>query len=204
MRAHEDGIIRRSLRRFRLGRGPLKRRSDRIQVFGRFVVVVAFLVSPPIAVAVTSAMTVHLREVAETEVAERSTTSATLLEDADAPVANQSDYVDAVDRPVRTRAAWTAPDGMPRSGFVMAPPHTRSGTAVEIWVDRDGHVAREPQDPAGISGTATAFGLLPLIGVPLAAWTLYAILTFALDAHRERRWGEDWAEVEPDWHSRLL
>src|SRR5215211_2322951 len=132
MRAPEDGAIRRSLRRFRLGRGPLKRRSDRIQVFGRFVVVLAFLISPPIAVAVTSAMTVHLQEVAETEAAERSSTSATLLDDADVLVGNQSDYVDVANRPVRTRAAWTAPDGMPRSGFVMAPPRTSSGTTVEI------------------------------------------------------------------------
>jgi hypothetical protein len=207
MREPEDGVIRRSLRRFSLGRGPLKRRSDRIQVFGRFLVVLSFLISPPIAVAVTSAMTVHLREVAEAEAAERSPISATLLEDADARDGSQGDYGDygvASDRPVPTRAVWTAPDGTQRNGLVRVPPRTSSGTSVEVWVDRDGDIAREPQDPAGISGTATAFGLLPLIGVPLAAWTLYAILTFALDAHRERRWGEDWAEVEPDWHSRLL
>ena len=207
MSAPEDGLIRRSLLRFSLGRGPLKRRSDRIQVFGRFVVVLAFLISPPIAVAVTSGMTAHLQEIAEAEAAERSPTNATLLEDADARDGSQGDYGDygvASDRPVPARAVWTAPDGTQRNGLVRVPPRTPSGTSVAVWVDRDGDIARKPQDPAGISGTATAFGFLALIGVPLAAWSLYAMLTFALDAHRERRWEEDWAEVEPDWHSRLL
>ena len=46
--------------------------------------------------------------------------------------------------------------------------------------------------------------MLPLIGVPLATWTLYVVLCVGLDARRDRRWEQDWAAVEPDWHSRLL
>jgi hypothetical protein len=47
-------------------------------------------------------------------------------------------------------------------------------------------------------------GALPLFGVPLMAWTLYAVLSFFLDVRRERRWERDWATVEPEWNSRLL
>jgi hypothetical protein len=206
MKAPEDGAIRRSLRRFTLGSGPLKRRSDRVQALGRLVVVLSLLVSPSIAVAMTDATAAHLHRVAETEAAERSRVSAVVVEDARPPEAGD-DYVDysgSPDRPVGARAVWTAPDGTPRDGTVRVPPGTAAGTAVPVWVDREGDVTRAPLDPAGIRGTSVAFGLLPLIGVPLAAWTLYAALCFALDARRERRWGEDWAAVEPVWNSRLL
>jgi hypothetical protein len=207
MSAPQAGTIRWSLRRFTLGRGPLKRRSDRLQVLGRFLVVLAFLISPPIAVAVTTAATAHLREVAATEAAERSQTRALLLEDAEPAAAGAGVYGDdggLTTRPVPARAVWTLPGGISREGTVVVRPGTEAGSSVRIWVDRDGDVTSAPTDTAGIAGTATAFGLFPLIGIPLAAWTLYAVLSFALDAHRERRWAEDWAAVEPVWNSRLL
>jgi hypothetical protein len=207
MSASEPGAIRRSLRRFTLGRGPLKRRSDRLQVLGRVLVVLAFLVAPPIAVAMTNATTGHLQRIAAEEATQRSQVRAVLLEDARRPDRSQSDYGDygsSPDRPVQAPVVWTAPDGTSREGTVPVPPRTPAGASVPVWVDRDGDLTRAPLDPAGIAGTAAAYGLLPLIGVPLAAWTLYAVLCCALDAQRERRWGQDWAEVEPVWNSRLL
>jgi hypothetical protein len=205
MSASDDGAIRRSLRRFLLGSGPLKRRSDRLQVMGRLVVALSFLVSPPIAVATTNAVTAHLQEVAAAEAAERFRTSAVLLEDARAPAHDlNGGYGDSADRPVPAWAGWTAPGGTSREGTVAVPPRTPAGTSVQVWVDGDGDLTRAPRDGAGIRGTAATIGALPLIGVPLAAWALYAGLCFSLDAHRQRRWTQDWAEVEPDWHSRLL
>jgi hypothetical protein len=204
-----DGPVRRTLRRFTLGSGPLKRRSDRLQVLGRFVVVLTFLVSPPVAVATTNAATTHLERVADAEAAERSRSHAVLLEDARAPdvdLSDDGDYVVSSDRPVLARAAWTVPGpaGTTREGTVVVPPRTPAGTSVEVWVDRDGNLTRPPRSRAGIPGTAAAIGVLPLIGVPLAGWALYAVLCLVLDAHRERRWGQDWAQVEPEWNSRLL
>jgi hypothetical protein len=75
---------------------------------------------------------------------------------------------------------------------------------VRVWVDHEGTLTRAPLDRAGIPSSAAAMGVLPLIGVPLATWTLYSVLCCALDAHRERRWAQDWATVEPDWNSRML
>jgi hypothetical protein len=46
-------------------------------------------------------------------------------------------------------------------------------------------------------------GALPLIGLPVVAWLLYGLCCLALDAYRDRRWGRDWAAVEPVWNSRL-
>jgi hypothetical protein len=87
---------------------------------------------------------------------------------------------------------------------VLVRPGTPVGTALPAWVDRDGDLTRPPLDRTGIPSSAAAMGALWLVGVPLMTWTLYAVLCSILNAHRERRWAQDWAAVEPDWHSRLL
>jgi hypothetical protein len=197
MSAPKDTALRRSLRRVTLGGGPLKRRSDRIQVLGRSAVALSLLLTPPLAVAVASATTGHLEAVAETEAAERSRTSARLLADAGAPVPEESAWV-------QVRAEWTTDDGRTREGLVLVEPGTDAGTELPVWVDREGDLTRAPLDRAAVRTSALAAGLLPLVGVPLATWTLYAALCFALDSRRERRWEEEWATVEPEWNSRLL
>jgi hypothetical protein len=203
MTATKESLIRRSLRRFTLGSGPLKRRSDRFQVIGRFVVALSFLLAPLLAVAAATTTTVHLQAVAESEAAERSRTRAVLLEDAPARTRPSSDYGNPPPRTVPVRAAWPVADGTSREGTVLVPPRTPVGTAVPVWVNRQGNPTSAPLERARIPGSAAATGALALIGVPMAAWTLYAFLCLALDAHRERRWAQDWAAVEPVWNSRL-
>jgi hypothetical protein len=203
MTATKESLIRRSLRRFTLGSGPLKRRSDRCQVIGRFVVALSFLLAPLLAVAAATATTVHLQAVAESEAAERSRTHAVLLEDAPARTRASTDYGVHSSSTVPVRAEWPVADGTSREGTVLVPPRTPLGTAVPVWVNRQGNPTRAPLDRAGIPGSTAATGALALIGVPMATWTLYAFLCLALDAHRERRWAQDWAAVEPVWNSRL-
>ena len=204
MSAPKNGVIRRSLRRFLLGSGPLKRRSDRMQVIGRFVVAVSLLLAPPLAVVATTATTTQLQAVADAEAAERSRVRAVLLEDAPVITHTSGDYSSYSDDRVHARAVWSLPDGTSRVGNVPTEPLTPAGTAVRVWVDRDGDLAPAPFDRGGIAASAMVMGALPLFGVPLAAWTLYAVLCVLLDARRERRWERDWATVEPEWNSRLL
>jgi len=196
--------IRRSLRRFILGSGPLKRRSDRLQVIGRLLLVLSFLLAPPLAVAVATATTAHLGAVAAAEAAERSRTVAVVLEDAPQPMHDSTEYAAYPLTRVPVRAVWSVPGGTSGTGIVMVPPGTAADTAVPVWVDRRGEITRAPTNRDVLPGSAAAMGALPLIGVPLAAWTLYAFLCFTLDARRDRRWEQDWAAVEPGWKSRLL
>jgi hypothetical protein len=202
--APKDAVIRRSLRRFTLGSGPLKRRSDRVQVIGRFVVAASLFLAPPLAVATASATSSHLQAATDAAAADRSRVRAVLLEDAPAIPHTSGDYSSYTDTHVRARAVWSLRDGTSREGDVLTAPLTPAGTAVPVWVDRAGHLTRAPLDRAAIPKSAVAVGLLPLFGMPLAAWTLYAALCVLLDARRERRWERDWAAVEPDWNSRLL
>jgi hypothetical protein len=204
MTERRDTLIGRMLRRFTLGSGPLKRRSDRLQVIGRVVVAVSLLLAPPLAVAAVTATTVQLHAVAETEAADRSRVSAVLLVDAPALVSTSGAYSSATVVRVHVRAVWPAPDGTSREGDVLAAPLTPAGTAVPVWVDRAGRVVRAPLDPSGIGTSANLTGVLVLLGLPLTCWALYAFLCFVLDERRDRRWERNWAAVEPEWTSRLL
>lgn len=195
----QDIVLRRWLRRFTLGAGPLKRPSDRLQAIGRLVVVLSFVVAPPLGVAAATVVTAHLEAVAADEAADRSPTRAVLIEDAPAVSRTNSDSGDSLVPTVHARATWSAPGGKAGEGLVRVRPLTPAATAVPVWVDRDGHLVQAPLDRSGIARSATAVGVLALVGVPLATWTLYAVLCFVLDNRRERRWERDWAVVEPEW-----
>jgi hypothetical protein len=164
--------------------------------------VVAFLAAPPLAVALATATTTHLQSVAAEQAAERSLVQAVLL--ADAPAAEGTGVDGSPATRVPVAAEWSLPGELRQQGTVLADPGTPLGTELPIWVDRDGDVTREPLDRAGIQATATATGVLPLVGVPALACTCYALLCIALDARRDRRWTQEWAAVEPDWSTRSL
>jgi hypothetical protein len=202
MRTPTDTALSRSLRWFTLGSGPLKRGSDRLQVAGRLVVVLALLAAPPLAVAATTVTTAQLEARAEAEAAERSRVNAVLLEDA--PEAAGSGYGDREPVEVPARAVWPVPGGAERQGVVLVRPDTAAGTAVPVWVNRAGNVTSAPLDRSRTDSSAMMIGAVVLLGVPLATWVLYAFLRAALDAHRGRRWAQGWAAVEPEWVSRLL
>jgi hypothetical protein len=201
MTTPEGGLIRRSFRRFSLGSGPLKRRSDRVQMVGRFLVALSLVAAPLIAVAVATDTTAHLEALADAEAAERSRTTAVLLEDAGPLLDDSSDPSASL---AHAEARWTVPGGTSRVGIMRVAAHAPAGTSVTVWVDEAGNLTGAPFDRASISSSVVVTAGLALIGLPLVTWTLYATLCFALDARRDRRWEQDWATVEPVWNSRLL
>jgi hypothetical protein len=205
MTASRDGLVRRSLRRFVLGSGPLKRRSDRLETVSRFVVLVSFLAAPPLAVATMTATTAHLQSVAAVEATERSHVHAVLLHDAPPPTpAEASTAANGYSiMPVRAHAQWTAPGGSRRDGTVLVEPGTPAGRELTVWVDREGDITSAPLDPAAISASAATTAALTLVGLPLLVWTCHVCLCFVLNARREHRWAQDWAAVEPEWNSRF-
>jgi hypothetical protein len=205
-----DSRLRSAVRRFTLGSGPLKRRSDRLQMSARLLVVLAFLVAPPLAVLAATKTTAHLEALAAAQAAERQRVLGVILADASGSTEAPGTRAAAAELPesatqilVRTRVRWTTPAGETREGVVLVPPGTPADTPFPVWVDRDGDLTRAPLDPDGIPGTATTMALLPLLGVPIVTWTCYAVLCVALDARRDRRWTDGWTAVEPRWRAQL-
>ena len=188
------------LRRFALGSGPLKRRSDRIQVLGRVMVALSLVLAPCLAVAVGTAATRHYDAVSAAQRAERSETTAVLLEDAPRATSETYDSGDSTAPTVVARARWTARDMSSHEGFVPVAPHAAAGSAVTIWIDATGDRARPPLDSDRAGATAAAVGAVALFALPVVAGILYALLCAALDASRQRSWARAWAVVEPEWN----
>ncbi|WP_156036370.1 hypothetical protein [Blastococcus sp. URHD0036] len=204
------GPVRRVIRRFTLGSGELKRPTDRVQMVARFVVVLAVVLAPlPAAVAVGTT-TARLQAQATQQAAERHRADAVLLDAAD--TATGSTTADTVSGTtsgagaavvVAVRATWRTAAGAAREGTVLAAPGTPAGAVVQIWLGPAGTPVAPPLTRGEVAGMATIAGVLVLMGLPLAAWALYAALVVALDAHRARGWAQEWAAVEPRWGTRL-
>jgi hypothetical protein len=98
---------------------------------------------------------------------------------------------------------WTAPDGTTGLGTVLVPPGTAAGTAVPIWVTRDGAVANPPASPAYAIGAGLACGLaVQALAAALisGAWCAVRRATSAINACA---WDAEWALLEPQWRNLL-
>jgi hypothetical protein len=196
------GRFRRAMRSFTLGSGSLKRRTDRVQMVARVVLVLAVALAPVLAAVAVGTTTTRLEARAAQQAAERQLVAAVLLTDAERLTDSAADHGAAV-VVVPVRARWTS-GGLPREGTVFAAPGTRAGSTVQAWRGSDGGHVAPPLDRRDIVRMATISGALVLLGVPLGVGALYAALVVALDAHRARRWGQEWAAVEPRWGTRLM
>ena len=195
------GRCRRAMRRFTLGSGALKRRTDRVQVVARSVLVLLVALAPVLAVTAVATTTTRLHAVATEQEAERRRVEVVLLVDAERLTAPAAEYGPSVVVPAR--AGWRTPGGIPREATVFVAPGTPAGTTVHVWLGRgDGPVA-PPLARGEIAGRAMVIGVLLLLAVQLGAWALYAALVVALDAHRGHRWAQEWAVVGPRWGTRL-
>jgi hypothetical protein len=200
MAGSTPGGLRRALRWFTLGSGPLKRRSDRVQVLGRVVVVLALLAAAPLGVVATEVTRGSMESAAAVQVAQRHPARAVVLEDT-VPAAQEAG--DPGTSFATVQATWRAPGGHPRQGALLVPTGTVAGTTVPVWVDRSGELTTAPMDQDSIDVTGFAAGVVATVAVPLVAWVAYCMLSTVLDAHRRRRWAQEWDRVEREWRTRL-
>ncbi|MDT7652016.1 MAG: hypothetical protein QOI36_3422 [Pseudonocardiales bacterium] len=101
-----------------------------------------------------------------------------------------------------TRARWTAPTGVPRTGLLRAEAGLARGALIPIAVDAAGVVVDARTHTAEPQLTALTVGLSTL----LACWTVLAIVVTVCRARLEavdaQQWAAEWARVEPEWSGR--
>ena len=191
------GPLARSVRRFTLGSGPLKRTSHRVQFVSRVVVLLVVVLSVPVALAAGTAVRSDLAAVARQQAAERRQVTAVVTADAVAPA----------DASPRTRvpvpARWTASDGTPVEGLVLARPTARTGDTVPLWTTSDGRPTGAPMTPAQVRRSTIVLAGLGWAD-SVAAVVLLHVALCGLLAHRaDRWWAREWARVEPTWSRRV-
>jgi hypothetical protein len=194
------GGLRRALRRFTLGSGPLKRRSDRVQVLGRVLLALSLLAAAPLAVVAVGITRGQLESTVAAQSAHRHPARA-VVEDQPEPAAD--DPADANVSISRAAIVWPGPGGVVRHGTAQVPTGTTAGTTIPVWVDRSGALTTAPLDQATIGTTSIAAGMLATVVVPVVAWGMYCLLCTVLDAQRRRRWEREWDRVEREWGTRL-
>jgi hypothetical protein len=189
----------RSIRRFTLGSGPLKRASDRLEFLSRLLLTAVLLAAVAVALAVaTATYSLGRSEVAQ-ETAERQRVSAELQEDAAAPAGGSGNGTDVG----RAPAVWTAPSGAERSGPVPARVGAEAGSVVLIWVDDDGARTTRPISTGDVVGRALGAAVLTYIAISASAFGAHLAVRRLLDRSRSRRWAAEWALVGPVWTGRV-
>jgi len=183
------------LRRFALGTGPLKRRSDRLQ-FGARLLLVALLLAlaVPVGLAVGTAVYTQGRADAALQAAARHRTTAQLLEDASGPTERAGTW-----QPARARVTWLAPSGDPREAVVDVRAGARAGTSVPVWVDESGQLSRSPPGAGDAARTGVSLGIVAFVGFTVVTVLSYELFRLVLDQSRSRGWEDEWAAVEPVW-----
>ena len=185
------------VRAFTLGRGPLKRGSDRLQFAARLVLVLVVLLSVPVALAVGTVVHEQLQVTAAQQAAELIRVTAVAVEDARPTEA--AHYGGRL----RTTARRTAPDGTPAEAYVPAPAGTRTGQPVPVWTTADGRPAAGPMTALEVVRSTVVLVTLGWSCALVAAGTAYAGLGWVLDRHRDRRWTREWAATEATWSRRV-
>jgi len=197
--AHDTWTVGRVLRWFTLGSGKVKRRSDRLQVMARVLLVCTLTTSVPIALAVGSAAHAQARSQAAAEAAARHQQDARLLEDAVVPPnGTQSDTATAA-----AMAVWSGPLGERRQGIVPAPVGAKAGALVPVWVDRDAHRTRKPLTDGEVTLRSVGWAVVTLVGFCVFSCGAYRCFRIGLDRSRSRRWAAEWAAVEPRWNRQV-
>jgi hypothetical protein len=185
------------VRTFTLGRGPLKRGSDRLEFAARLVLVLVVLVSVPVALAVGTVVHEHLRATAEQQAAELTRVTAVALEGAEPVQEGRSSGW------FRTSARWTAPDGTEVEAVVTTLRDTSAGDPLTVWTTGDGRPTATPPTSREVLRYTVVLVLVGWSWSLVAAGTGYLGLCRILDRHRDRRWTREWAAIEPTWSRRV-
>jgi hypothetical protein len=186
-------------RRFTLGSGPLKRRSDRLEFLARVVLVGALLAAVVVALAVARTTYVHARAEAAVEAADRHRVTAHLVADAPMPATETGDTPDME----QAAAVWTDTAGIQRPVTVSVLAGARAGSATSVWIDDQGRTTPRPLTEGDVTGRSVGQGLGTVVGLAMLLFGAYGFVLLLLDRSRSRRWAADWEVVEPVWMGRV-
>ncbi|MEU6236548.1 hypothetical protein [Kitasatospora sp. NPDC047058] len=103
---------------------------------------------------------------------------------------------------IPAEAAWTAPDGSPRTGTIDVRHTTAVGAVVTLWVDHAGTPADPPIDGVGLAADAVCAGLAGFAVLCTAVGGALALRLRTLDRRAGLAWAADWARREPEWTGR--
>ncbi|MFE6828481.1 hypothetical protein [Streptomyces sp. NPDC057690] len=101
------------------------------------------------------------------------------------------------------RVRWTGADGTVRTGAALVKPGTSKGTAVRVWVTREGTVTSAPASSLNATTSGWLMGGTAAFGVAAVSHAARAGVRLLLDRRRYAQWDAEWDLVEPRWSARF-
>ncbi|MET8130612.1 hypothetical protein ABZV24_01280 [Streptomyces sp. NPDC005251] len=177
------------------GGNPLRRPSDVFEWWFRRLLVAVLLVGLPVAAysAGTTAYETSMRT-ARAQAAQRHEVTARLTENV-----KRDTYV--AKQPAQVR--WTDTHGVVRTAMVLVKPGTSKGTAVLVWVNRNGTVTGPPTSVLHARTAGWTAGGAAAFGTAFGVYGVWAGTRLPLDRRRYARWDTEWERAEPLWSARF-
>lgn len=187
---------RHACRWFLVGKGSLKRGTDRLEMVFHLFLLVAVLSAVPAGLVAGSAVDRSDAAVAAQQARSRQQVQAVALADAQVADGASADAADV------TTVAWTGLKGRQTTAVITVDPAVRTGDHVPIWVTRsDRKLTDPPLSGSDVRATAAWVGIMTGLGAILTGLLLLFGGRRALDARRFKQWAADWQAVEPVWTS---
>ncbi|WP_431930918.1 Rv1733c family protein [Nonomuraea jabiensis] len=182
------------VRRYWLGRNPLRRRSDRLEAAGVALTLVLLLFSVWPAVVVGRSVYDRGLQAERATPGIRQSVTATLVRDAPytLPAAGGEDGAEPGSH---APARWTAPSGERKTGEVAVPAGTRAGTSVKVWIDGHGELTTPPTSHAETLAGAVVAAFLVVVGSAATLTLAFRVFRWSLDRGRYAAWDASWAEA---------
>ena len=187
---------RRACRWFLVGKGSLKRGTDRLEMVFHLFLLLAVLSAVPAGLMTGSAIERSDAAVAAQQAHSRHQVQAVALADAQVADGAPADAAEV------TTVAWPGLKGRQTTAVISVEPAVRTGDHVPIWVTiRDRKLSDPPLSGSDVRATAAWVGIMTGLGIILIGLLLVCASRRALDARRFRQWEADWQAVEPVWTS---
>jgi hypothetical protein len=180
-------------------RNPLRRRIDRVEAGMVAGLILVFLITAPVLVAVTGhwTRTAGIRQ--QRAEANWRQVPATVQHSAPAQRDDSLGMADTVWKPAR----WTAPDGQPRSGWIPVSPEAAAGSRVRVWVNHSGSPTGRPLRRAQLQGRMAIAGVLAATVLGVMLCLAAGAGRFLLSRRRLDDWDRAWRAVGPQWTRQL-
>lgn len=189
------------VRRYWLGRNPLRRRSDRLEAAAVAAALIMLLFSVWPAVVVGRSVYERGLQAERAGQGIRQSVTATLARDAPYTLPTGSGE-DGAEPGSHAPARWMAPSGHWKMGEVAVPAGTRAGTSVKVWIDGHGELTTPPTSHADTLTGATVAAFLVVVGSAATLSLAFRAFRGLLDRGRYAAWDASWAEACARWRRR--
>ena len=182
--------------RWRFGRNPLRRATDRVETAVLTVLVAAFLIGAPFAALATGAWVHGMAQRAQlAQQASRWQVTAVVLGATESTAAGENLIWQA-------QARWRAPDGREVTHQVPVPSGTPVGGKLQVWTDRTGDLTTAPLLNSQVADQATSGEVVGVIASAGVLTLAGALFLWTLNKRRMAAWDTDWQATGPRWTTR--